>query len=219
MNTDKYSLSGRVFHKVRENILSGKYQKGEELRENTLAEELGVSRTPVREALRQLELEGLVTIRPNKGAEVVGISIDDIEQIYEIRYLLEGICAKWAAKNITDQQLGELEETIYLSEFYAQKGHYDQVVEQDNRFHEILYEASHSRVLNHVLSDFHQYVQRVRMTSLSTPGRALHSDTEHKKIVEALRKHDGEMAQKQANQHMMNTMRNMDRVGWDNLID
>ena len=69
MNEDKYSLSSRVFQKVRENILSGIYEKGEELKENSLAEELGVSRTPVREALRQLELEGLVTIIPNKGAE------------------------------------------------------------------------------------------------------------------------------------------------------
>ena len=85
MGEDNYSLSSRVFHTIRENILSGKYATDEELKEKNIGEELGVSRTPVREALRQLELEGLVTIIPNKGAYVVGISKKDIQDIYEIQ--------------------------------------------------------------------------------------------------------------------------------------
>ena len=79
MGEDNYSLGSRVFHMIRENILSGKYERDEELKEKSIGEELGVSRTPVREALRQLELEGLVTIIPNKGAYVVGISQKDIK--------------------------------------------------------------------------------------------------------------------------------------------
>ena len=105
MGDDNYSLSSRVFRILRENILSGKYAPDEELKEKTIGEELGVSRTPVREALRQLELEGLVTIIPNKGAYVVGISRKDIRDIYEIRSRLEGLCAKWAAEHITKEQL------------------------------------------------------------------------------------------------------------------
>ena len=97
MGEDNYSLGSRVFHMIRENILSGKYERDEELKEKSIGEELGVSRTPVREALRQLEFEGLVTIIPNKGAYVVGISQKDIKDIYEIRSRLEGLCAKWAA--------------------------------------------------------------------------------------------------------------------------
>src|SRR5574344_1501908 len=116
--TDKYSLRGRVFHRIREDILSGKYSKDEELRENTSAIELGVSRTPVREALRQLELEGLVNIIPNKGAVVTGLSVKDMKDIYVIRSYLEGLCAKWACENITDAQLEELEEIQYLFEFH-----------------------------------------------------------------------------------------------------
>jgi|GEM_PF-61024 len=104
MGEDNYSLGSRVFHMIRENILSGKYERDEELKEKSIGEELGVSRTPVREALRQLELEGLVTIIPNKGAYVVGISQKDIKDIYEIRSRLEGLCAKWAAENITKEQ-------------------------------------------------------------------------------------------------------------------
>ena len=104
-----YSLGSRVFQKIREDILNGRYKEHDELRENTLGKELGVSRTPVREALRQLELEGLVTIIPNRGAYVTGISRKDIWDIYVMRSMLEGLCARWAAEHITDEQLDELE--------------------------------------------------------------------------------------------------------------
>ena len=155
MGEDNYSLGSRVFHTIRENILSGQYTTDDELKEKTIGEELGVSRTPVREALRQLELEGLVTIIPNKGAYVVGISRKDIRDIYEIRSRLEGLCARWAASHITKMQLDELEENIYLSDFHSAKGNTEQVVELDNKFHEILYNASGSKELRHVLLDFH----------------------------------------------------------------
>lgn len=196
MGEDNYSLGSRVFHMIRENILSGKYERDEELKEKSIGEELGVSRTPVREALRQLELEGLVTIIPNKGAYVVGISQKDIKDIYEIRSRLEGLCAKWAAENITKEQLDEL----------------------DNKFHEILYTASGSRELRHVLSDFHHYAQRVRKITLSDKNRAVDSNNEHRKIVEALKQHDAQLAEKLANQHIMKTIENMDHYGWDNLL-
>lgn len=218
MGDDNYSLSSRVFHTIRENILSGKYVTEEELKEKTIGEELGVSRTPVREALRQLELEGLVTIIPNKGAYVVGISQKDIRDIYEIRSRLEGLCASWAARNITKEQLDELEENIYLSDFHSAKGNSEQVVELDNKFHEILYNASASKELRHVLLDFHHYVQRVRKITLAVPERAIDSNKEHRKIVEALKARDAAQAEKLANVHMMNTIKNMDHYGWENLL-
>lgn len=218
MGEDNYSLSSRVFHTIREDILSGKYSTDEELKEKAIGDELGVSRTPVREALRQLELEGLVTIIPNKGAYVVGISQKDIKDIYEIRGRLEGLCAKWAAEHISKEQLDELEENIFLSDFHTKKGNAEQVVELDNKFHEILYTASDSKELRHVLSDFHHYVQRVRKITLSESERAAESNEEHKKIVEALKQHDAEMAEKLATEHIMSTVRNMDRLGWDYLL-
>lgn len=219
MGEDNYSLSSRVFHTIRENILQGKYEKDEELKEKTIGEELGVSRTPVREALRQLELEGLVTIIPNKGAYVVGISQKDIKDIYEIRCRLEGLCAKWAAANITKEQLDELEENVFLSDFHVAKGNSEQVVELDNKFHEIVYAASESKELRHVLSDFHHYVQRVRRVTLTVSERASESIGEHRKIVEALKSHDAKMAEKLATEHIKNTMKNMERYGWDELIE
>lgn len=218
MAEDNYSLGSRVFHKIREGILSGKYAANEELKEKNIGDELGVSRTPVREALRQLELEGLVSIIPNKGAYVVGLSKKDIRDIYEMRSLLEGLCAKWAAVNVTEEQLNELEENIFLSEFHAGKQNWEQMVELDNRFHEILYLASGSKELKHILTDYHQYVQRVRKVTLAEAKRVQESTEEHKVIVEALKKHDPEKAEEAATIHIWNTVSNMDKIGWDNLI-
>lgn len=218
MSEDNYSLSARVFRKIRKDILAGKYAANEELKEKTLGEELGVSRTPVREALRQLELEGLVSIIPNKGAYVVGVSLKDIKDIYEMRSLLEGLCAKWAAGHITKEQLAELEENIYLSEFHAAKENWEQILALDNRFHEVLYEASESKELMHVLKDYHQYVQRIRKITLARPDRVKASTEEHKMIVEALKNHDAVSAQKNAKQHIRNTISNMDKLGWENLM-
>ncbi len=211
--TDKYSLRGRVFHRIREDILNGKYKDNEELKEVAIGNELGVSRTPVREALRQLELEGLVQIIPNRGAYVTGIKVKDIQDIYMIRSRLEGLCARWACENITSDQLDEMEETIYLAEFHAARGHMDQMAELDNRFHNILYEASGSKMLEHLLKDFHQYVLRVRKKTLSSKERGLASNAEHEAIMEAIKSKDEEAAESLAHQHMIKAYENMVKNG------
>lgn len=210
---NRYSLRGRVYNSIRDKILSGDYHEQEELKENALATELGVSRTPVREALRQLELEGLVNIIPNKGASVTGITKKDIHDIYIIRSYLEGLCAKWACENITNTQIESLEEILYLSDFHARRSHFEQMVELDNKFHDLIYKASGSKILNHVLSDFHQYVERVRKITLARPYRAEQSSKEHAAIVEAIKKRDGELAETLAHEHIMNTIQNIIEQG------
>ena len=211
--TDKFSLRGRVFHKIRDDILSGKYKDNEELKEVAIGEELGVSRTPVREAFRQLELEGLIHIIPNKGAYVTGITVKDVKDIYMIRSLLEGLCAKWATTNITQEQLEELEENVYLAEFHASKGHTQQITELDNRFHEILYEAAGSKMLERQLRDFHGYVLRVRKKTLAKYKRSTQSNKEHKQILEAIKENDAAKAERVANEHILNAYDNMVKNG------
>ncbi|MDE7252327.1 MAG: GntR family transcriptional regulator [Acetatifactor sp.] len=211
--TDKFSLRGRVFHKLRDDILSGKYEEHEELKEVAIGEELGVSRTPVREAFRQLELEGLIQIIPNKGAYVTGITEKDVQDIYMIRSLLEGLCARWATEHITKEQMEEMEENIYLAKFHAQKGHLDQLAELDNRFHDIMYEACNSKMLEHQLKDFHQYVLRVRKKTLNNANRGPKSNEEHEQIMEAIKAGDADLAEKLANQHMINAYENMVQSG------
>ena len=211
--TDKFSLRGRVFHKLREDILSGKYQEHEELKEVAIGEEMGVSRTPVREAFRQLELEGLIQIIPNKGAYVTGITQKDVKDIYMIRSLLEGLCARWATEHITKEQMEEMEENVYLSKFHAQKGHLEQLAELDNRFHDILYEACDSKMLEHQLKDFHQYVLRVRKKTLASANRGPKSNEEHEQIMEAIKAGNADLAEQLAHQHMINAYDNMVKNG------
>ena len=213
-----HSLSSRVFQKIRDGILEGKYKEHDELRENTIGKELGVSRTPVREALRQLELEGLVTIIPNKGAYVTGISTKDVRDIYMIRSLLEGLCARLATEYITEEQLDALEEVILLSEFQMKKGsgsNVDQVAALDGKFHAILYEACDSRILSHTLKDFHKYVLMARKLSIVSEERARKSIREHKQILRAIRDKDADLAEQLANEHILHVMQNLKKQGFD----
>lgn len=211
--TDKYSLRGRVYAKIREDILNGDYKNGDELREIAIGEELGVSRTPVREAFRQLELEGLIQIIPNKGAYVTGITIKDVKDIYMLRSKLEGLAARWAIDHITKEQLEEMEENIYISEFHSAKGHSDQIAELDNRFHELLYDACGSKMLANQLREYHEYVLRVRRKTLAATGRGMASTGEHKKIMEAIKAKDYDLAEATANEHIVNAYKNMVKNG------
>ena len=210
---DKYSLRGIVFNYIREGILSGRYGENEELKENTIGAELGVSRTPVREALRQLELSGLVNIIPNKGAYVTGISAKDAHDIYVIRSYLEGLCARWACENITEEQINAIEEVIFLSEFHTKKGHYDQIVELDSKFHKLIYDACGSKILEHELTVFHHYVERIRKITLSMEERAVRSNAEHTAILNAIRERNGELAEKLAHEHIICTIENIEKLG------
>lgn len=212
------SLRGQVFDKIRSDILNGKYKRGEELVESSIGKELGISRTPVREAIRQLELEGLVQLVPNKGAFVTGISEKDVRDIYLIRARLEGLAARMAAKNITPELLDAMEETVVLSEYHAKKEHYEQVCEMDSKFHKLLYKASESRILEHTLTDFHQYVQRVRMASIMKKRRMEKSNDEHDAILTAIREHDEEKAELVATRHISNTVENLKNYDLDSVL-
>lgn len=209
MEYQEQSLGSQIFARVREDILSGVYQQGAELKEATLGAKLGVSRTPVREALRQLELEGLVEIIPNRGARVTGISQKDINDIYLMRSRLEGLAARLAAEHIREDAIAEMEEVVLLSEFHLTHSKRDQMVKLDGRFHEIMYHASGSRMLEHVLTDFHHYVKQARFTSMKTRNRAEESVREHKAILEAIKNRDADQAEKLANEHIWHVIENL----------
>lgn len=207
------SLRAMVFQKLRDDILSGEYEEHEELHEQKLAKSMGVSRTPVREAIRQLALEGLVELVPNKGAYVTGIGEKDVHDIYLVRSLLEGLCARWATENITDEQIEEMEEILLLSEFHLRKKNsekMEQVSEMDGKFHEVLYKASNSRILERTLSDFHKYVKLARKISVGSKNRAEKSISEHRGILEAIKNRDADLAEKLAHEHIMAVMKNLD---------
>lgn len=215
---DKYSLRGRVFQSIREDILSGRYEQNTELKEAAIGVELGVSRTPVREALRQLELEGLVTIIPNRGAYVNMITAKDVQDIYVIRSMLEGLCARWATQSITAEQLDSMEETLCLSEYHTSKKNYEKLYELDSLFHEQLYEAGGSRILNHILSDFHDYVKMVRKATISTSSRSVTSTEEHRAIFEAIKEKDPDKAEALAKEHVKHTIESIQAYGLEKIL-
>jgi len=206
---EKYSLRGKIFNILRQKILDGKYLPGDSLIETKLAEELGVSRTPIREAIRQLELEGLVDSIPNKGVIVRGISAKDIEDIYTIRTMLEGLAARWAVEKISNQELENLKNNFELMEFYTAKGDIEQIAKLNTQFHEIIFKATKSGILQHILTDFQYYVQWARYYSLKSPGRPLETLEEHRKIVGALYSKNPDNAEKYVNEHIINSSRNI----------
>lgn len=199
---DSNSLRVQVFREIEKAILDGVYSPGDSLIEMKLSTELGVSRTPVREALRQLELENLVKTVPNKGAVVIGVSEKDILDIYDIRVVLECLASRWAADNITDEELSELCEVVELQEYYAKKGDNLQVWHLDTKFHEIIYNSSRSRPLRHTLSNFHHYIQKAREVSFKTSGRAESAAHEHRNIYEALKQHNADTSSKLTEDHI-----------------
>ena len=215
---DKSSLRGRVFQSIREDILSGRYEQNTELKETAIGAELGVSRTPVREALRQLELEGLVSIIPNRGAYVNMITAKDVQDIYVIRSMLEGLCARWATQSITAEQLDSMEETLCLSEYHTSKKNYEKLYELDSLFHEQLYEAGGSRILNHILSDFHDYVKMVRKATISTSSRSVTSTEEHRAIFEAIKEKDPDKAEALAKEHVKHTIESIQAYGLEKIL-
>jgi DNA-binding GntR family transcriptional regulator len=204
-----HSLRGKVFLKLQNDILNGKYQAGDSLIETKLSESMGVSRTPIREAIRQLELEGLVSSVPNKGAVVNGVTKKDIEDIYTIRMMIEGLAARWAAENISKEELDELRETVELEEFYTNKNDTAHLMQFDSKFHEIIFKASKSRPLMHTLSTFHHYVQKARVTSLATPGRAMKSLEEHRAILNAIEAKMPDVAERLTVEHIKNASTNL----------
>ncbi|WP_028306937.1 GntR family transcriptional regulator [Desulfitibacter alkalitolerans] len=206
---DQNSLRGMVFNRLLDDILDGTYSPGETLVESKLAEKLGVSRTPIREAIKQLELEGLVTPLPNRRVVVQGITEKDIDDIYIIRKRLEGLAARWAVVNITEEEFEELKKTLELMEFYTQRGALDQVQELDARFHSIIFQASKSKPLRFVLANFHQFLRKARGDSLMVPGRLTKALQEHRAILDAIIASDPDAAEEAMKKHVLGARDNL----------
>lgn len=205
INLDNYKpLRELVFEALREAIISGRLRPGERLMEVQLAEELGVSRTPVREAIRKLELEGLVLMIPRRGAYVAEISMKDIADVFEIRAALEGLAAELAAQRCTSEEVEDLERSLFKISSCAERGDIPACIELDTIFHEQLMSASHNVRLVGMVANLREQIQRFRSTSLAHPGRMKIALEEHKKIVEAIAQGDADLARQLAYDHIEN---------------
>jgi len=202
------SLADQVFEKLEHDILVGNYRKGEVFTELKLAEILGVSRTPVREALRRLEQEGIIKMS-TKGAVIVGISTEDISDIYEMRIRIEGYAARLAAERASDEEIKELFDVVDLQEFYIIKGDNDQTIACDSNFHSVLYRMSGSMPVHSTLSELHKKIVKFRKASIEQSERAKKSLGEHKAICGAIASHNGDLAEELTVAHIINARDNM----------
>jgi len=212
-----------VFQALREAIISGELKPGERLMEVQLAEEMGVSRTPVREAIRKLELEGLVVMVPRKGAYVAGLSMKDAADVFEVRQSLEGLAAALAAERITDEEIESLERVLLEINDAAEKNDLDLIIQKDAEFHNILFKASRNDRLVQIISNLKEQIDRFRIQSFENPGRLKKLMEEHKKIVEAITERNVEKAKKLAEEHIekvennvMDILRKQMDIGDDN---
>jgi DNA-binding GntR family transcriptional regulator len=191
-----------VCETLREAIRTGVLQPGERLMEIKLAEELGVSRTPVREAIRKLELEGYVIMMPRRGTYVANLSIRDINEVFEIRTSLDSLASGLAAERITDEELERLERLLVMIGEYIEAGNMEKIVETDTEFHDILYQASRNSRLIGIIMNLREQLTRFRAMSMAYPGRLKETLEEHSRIVEAIAQGNAKLAQKASELHM-----------------
>lgn len=194
-----------VCETLREAIVDGVLKPGERLMEIQLAEELGVSRTPVREAIRKLELEGFVIMIPRRGTYVADLSIKDINEVFEVRTALEVLAAGLAAERITEEELEQMERLLVSIGEYIEKGDLEKIVEVDSTFHDILYQATRNDRLVQIINNLREQLTRFRSISMAYPGRLKNTLEEHSRLVEALAARDHELAERLATEHMENS--------------
>lgn len=199
------ALSTDLFSNLRKDILQGKLRQGEKLTEQQICDEYNISRTPVREALKQLELEGLIETIPNRGAFVIGFSSQDISDMYELRKSYEVLAVKWAIERITKEEFEKLEEAFEFMEFYTQKKDVEKMLNINMNFHELIYRASHNRMLEHVLSSYQIYIKQSKTTRSDVSDRYLDEVlAEHQAIFEAFKNKDIDAGVAAVSKHLDN---------------
>lgn len=202
------SLADQVFEKLENDIITGVYPKGEPLTELKLVEQLGVSRTPIREALRRLEQERLVAVS-GKGVVVQGITFDDLLDIMQMRQRIEGLAAYYAAKSATSSGVAALQQICELQDFYYSKHDIEHLLQVDNQFHDMLYELAGRTVIQDTLLPLHRKTQRYRKLSIEDDARLARTVAEHCGICQAIAEGNAELAEERMAQHIKNATENM----------
>lgn len=205
VHMDEYlPLREVVFNTLRQAILRGELKPGERLMEIALAEKLGVSRTPIREAMRKLELEGLVVMIPRRGAQVANITEKDLNDVLEVRITLENLAIEKACSNMTEEDIRALEAAAKEFEHTFEDGDLVKMAEADVNFHEAIYRAADNERLMQVLNNLREQIYRYRVEYLKEEETRKLLVKEHDEIYEAIRNRDVKTAQEISYQHIEN---------------
>lgn len=205
LNMNAYlPLRDVVFNTLREAILKGELKPGERLMELQLASKLGVSRTPIREAIRMLEQEGLAVTIPRKGAEVAKMTEKDMEDVLQVREALDELAAAIACEEITKEELEELKHTMHEFEEYTKTGDVKRIAEADVRFHDIIYQATDNPKLVSMLSNLREQMYRYRLEYIKDEKNYPTLIKEHSEIVEGLSNKDKARVTAAMHMHVVN---------------
>lgn len=202
MHSVKTTIREQVYSILKENIFQGVYKPGQRLQEMELAAALNVSRSPIREALRRLASEGLVVEFPNRGVVVKRFTEEDIDQIFEVRVLLESYAIHHCAEHLTQEARAELEDCLAALIRFHQSGQLDEYIEQDTRLHQAIIRLSGNAVLADMYERVYSLIQRFRSYSLTSATRFSDSLQEHKAIVEAILEGDPDKADRINREHL-----------------
>ena len=202
------SLADQVFDKLESDIIQGVYQRGEILTELKLVERLGVSRTPIREALRRLEMERLIE-DSGKGSVVLGITQEDLIDIMNIRQHVEGLATYYATKRMTPEMRKELEHVVSLQDYYCANEDWDHLHQLDDKFHQLVCNFSGSSVIQDTILPLHRKSKRYRKAAVENTERSRQMVREHREIFEAINKGDAELAEKLTANHIEKAKNNM----------
>lgn len=205
LNMNAYlPLRDVVFHTLREAILKGELKPGERLMELQLASRLGVSRTPIREAIRMLELEGLAVTVPRKGAEVAKMTEKDMEDVLQIRRALDELAVGLACDNMTEEKLEQLHEALERFEESTRTGDVQQIAQTDVEFHEVIYQATDNPKLVNMLNNLREQMYRYRVEYLKSDEVYPRLIQEHEEIYEGLKRKDKERVVEIVGYHVVN---------------
>lgn len=193
-----------VFNTLRQAILKGELAPGERLMEIQLAEKLGVSRTPIREAIRKLELEGLVLMIPRRGAEVAKISEKSLKDVLEVRRSLEELAIELACQRMTDTDMQELEKMQKKFCDAIADGSAMEIAESDEAYHDVIYNSTHNARLVQILNNLREQMYRYRLEYIKDEDKRQILRIEHEKILKALRSRHVAEARAAAREHIDN---------------
>ena len=205
--TENIPTRDLVLRKLREAILTGRFQPGQRLLERELVEQMGVSRTPIREALRKLELEGLVTAVPYKGPIVTLPTLKDARDLYETRAALEGQAVALFTQRAEESALGRLRASLERARHGLETGSIQAVLEANNAFHDEIATGCGNTLLQSMLANLRDRIVLLRVESLSVPGRPPHSLAEHRAIARRIAQRDAQGAKRLSEGHVMRAWR------------
>ena len=206
------TLTNEIADIVRERILKGEYQIGEKIKESSIAQELNVSRTPIREAFKTLEEEGLLDYLPNRGCYAKGFTKRDVSDIYTVREALEEIAMTWACERITDEEIDKLEEQCELMDFYTKKRDVQKILTMNSSFHDIIYNSTGSRFLAKVLRSYKGYLDKTRKSVFYREEFLDSIQEEHKAIFEAVKSRDKDLAVAAIKKHLASSKERTEAV-------